>query len=372
MAGLMAELRADVSASLPGPVVEATNFKRGEQRNVVHLALTGPKAFEAFGALIEDDAVARQMVLSGRRPVEDGPPPGPKLNEKLFGERAAVQAVATDLKRQFDYDAEVAAARKAYPAMLEKLRLAAVVAPPAEEGQGLTSLKVAGLRVVWLEGPDQGARPFQQPPSYSLSLIGEFAGPVFEVSEGRLNKVVTDRGKSLLPEREWNRKIHFPRLGENKKTVVFDIELKLPTVWDKKIKELAGTLTYTTVTGSRMVDLGLTELKAGAEGARLGASIESIKPSRPGRGQELTLKLTEAPRSHGRVRFTDEDGGTLEVRPTFSSSGPQEATFIFRREEGFPERGRIEIEVFEGLKNHVAPFRLKDVPLLGRSPVGGA
>ncbi|GAH43191.1 unnamed protein product, partial [marine sediment metagenome] len=147
----------------------------------------------------------------------------------------------------------------------------------SEEGTGFVKATVAGVRLVRYSDYERGIMPLGQRDGYTLSLIAELPAPAIKASGGRMEIATTDTGKSLLPEHQWGRKIKFPRLAKDKKTVVFDVELLLPDEDVEGLEELSGTLEYLTADASRAVDLGIMDFKVGAKGGALGTVIRSIE-----------------------------------------------------------------------------------------------
>jgi hypothetical protein len=117
-----------------------------------------------------------------------------------------------------------------------------------------------------------------------------------------------------------------------------------------------------------MVNLGLTEFKAGTKGTEFGATIESIEKAPWGDGQTktLSLKLGNLPDARGAFKFYDEDGAALAIQNSGYSMSNNSGTYSFTRNGGFPAKGRIELEVYDGVKKLEAPFKLENLPLIGK------
>jgi hypothetical protein len=113
--------RFEFSFRLPGPAAEVSGFKKGAD-GAVQFAMDSAKMFQAMDQLMTDAAYVGQCIKEGRKPADDRR--DPILNEKMFGSKGPWTArVTSDMKPQFDYAAEVKAAKDAYPAMLRKLGL---------------------------------------------------------------------------------------------------------------------------------------------------------------------------------------------------------------------------------------------------------
>ena len=366
MTAFVVQLKAEATVRLPGAVTEKSNFAPGTDAQTLTIGFTGAKMLAAMDVLLKDDAAMRKIVMAGEKVGEGKASQTDEANEVLFGQKGPVRAVATGMKPQFDYATEVAQARKGYRAMLKKLGLEEKVALPPDKGEGLKSVAVGGVRVVWTKGADQKTRPFNWSVGYTLALTGEFGGAVLDVEKGELVAAVADTGENLLPTKQWDRKISFPRLSEDGKTVAFEIKLNLPGENVKAIKEVSGVLEYTTAAGTKEVDLGITDFKAGAKGDKYGAVIESIGKSQWGDGVELKLSMNQAPKAYKEVILYDASGAPLKIKGTGSMRSGNQLTLELQRERAFPAKGRIVIGIHEGLKRFEAPFKVTNISLLGR------
>ena len=119
----LAKARLDFSFRLPGAVAEATNLQK-EPDGAVRLVLDGTRMLQTLDQLMADDAYLREMVISGADVGPGNAGLSQEVNEKLFGTRAPVRARVTGNSGPlFDYEAEVKAAKEAYPKMVERLGL---------------------------------------------------------------------------------------------------------------------------------------------------------------------------------------------------------------------------------------------------------
>jgi hypothetical protein len=183
-----------------------------------------------------------------------------------------------------------------------------------------------------------------------------------------MEKATTDTGKSLLPKNQWGRKIKFPRLAKDKKTVVFDVELLLPDKDAEGLEELSGTLEYLTASGSRAAGLGTMDFKVGAKGRELGAVIRSIeKDPWQKNATVLSLRLNLRPEVLKSADFFAQDGTRLDVSKRGYEAIAGVTTLKFSIKGTLPPKGRIVLNVFEGLKKNEIPFKLADISLTGQS-----
>ena len=106
-----------------------------------------------------------------------------------------------------------------------------------------------------------------------------------------MEKAEADDGTDLLPEKEWDRKIYFPMLSEDKTAVVFDVNLVAPSDTAK------------------------------AAGKDLGATIKSIKPNQWQKGTtNLELELAVKREAIKSVEVLNAAGQALDAKLGNSSS----------------------------------------------------
>ena len=163
----------------------------------------------------------------------------------IFGEKAPVSATVTGAKQPlFDYAAETAAARKGMEALQKKLGVVSIAAP-AEGGQ-IKSIKVVGARIAREVDKKLDLRPFHQEAGYTLSVLVEFPGSILDITDKSvIETAFAGDGTSLIKgNRDWDRRLGFPKLSADQASAIFDVELKMPPPGVLGIKEIAGVLQY--------------------------------------------------------------------------------------------------------------------------------
>jgi hypothetical protein len=198
--------------------------------------------------------------------------------------------------------------------------------------------------------------------------VAEFTGSVTTVDEGKLEKAVADNGEDLLPEKDWDRQINFPHLSDDKASVSFAVNTKLPSPGVKKLKEVSGRLTYTVAKGTKKVNIGVMELTAGAKGKEFGAVISKVNASESNAGsQEISLAIDLPHTAITGVQVLDATGKPLDAKQngysSFGMGGQQRTTITIAVKGTVPKNGRIVLEVYDGMQKFDAPFVLKDVTL---------
>jgi hypothetical protein len=366
MSGFFKGMKIKNRYHLPGTLEKVSNFKKAAD-GALEITMEGEKLLKAFDKRLNDDDWCKKQVKAGRNLLEDEGISS-ELNEDIFGEKGPIRAVLKgEIKPLFDYKTEVEAARKAFPEMVKKLDIRGVVPAEPAKGGGFKSLKVGGVRMVRLADMENDTCHFSQDVGYSLSLEGEFPGSVLKIKEAVVEKAIADNGENLLPQREWDRKAHFPRLSKDKTKVVFEVRLKLPSEKVTGLKEVSGSLVYIVSGGTKNVDIGLKEFKPGAAGKEFGAKIEAIAESQWQKGhQNMSLAVELEPEAVKAVVFRDADGKVLDVsRSGYMASGGT-TTYNFTIKGKFPEKGSITVEAYEDLKKHKIEFKIENVSLLGQ------
>ena len=392
MASFLSTMKIETILHLPGDIVEISNFQQVDSRTT-RIAFEGPKMLEVMDMMMQDDLWLAEQIRAGRDPQQDGPTDELAFNEMLFGQRAPLRVVV-DMPPQalplFDYAAEVTAAKANYESMLTDLGLDKTdsALPAVDEvfsfddvPLGDTSLspvapersaedmkvKVGGMRLVRYSDFDRGIMPLGRGNGYTLSLIVELPEPVVKVSGGKVEKAVTDGGGDLLPKQQWDREIRFAKLSKDKAIAVFDIDLLVPQEGTTVIEELSGTLEYLTASGSKEVDLGAVDFKAGAKGSQFGTVIAAVEAD-PFQGNPtmLSLRLNLAPEAVSSVEFYAEDGTRLDVsRRGYMSMGGA-TTLDFSIKSKLPETGRIVLNVYDQLQKSRMPFQITKILLSGQ------
>ena len=383
MQGFLSTLKTETILHLPGGIKEISNFEKVDDRTVRWL-FDGAKLIEAMDKMMQDEDWLKEQIRAGKDPTSDGPRGD---LEKLLGDVPPRVVLAGGAQQLFDYDAEVTAAKANYESMLKALGLEETeparpaigdvppfpgfgeVTPTASvRVTGEMNVKVGGVRLVRYSDFERGIMPLGQTDGYTLSLIGELPAPAIKVSGGRIEKATTDTGKSLLPKNQWGRKIKFPRLAKDKKTVVFDVELLLPDKDVEGLEELSGTLEYLTADASRAVDLGIMDFKVGAKGKGLGTVIRSIgKDPWQKSATVLSLRLSLRPEVLESAEFFAQDGTKLDVSKRGYESIAGTTTLKFSIKGKLPPKGRIVLNLFEGLKKNEIPFEITEISLTGQS-----
>lgn len=199
-----------------------------------------------------------------------------------------------------------------------------------------------------------------------MVLRVDFPGSILAVTdETKVTTALADDGSSLLPSSEWDQRIRWPKLSQDRSAALLEMELKLPAVGVKGLKELSGTLEYQVASATKEVDLGFTELKANAKGTELGAQIKSIKEGWNKDGsQQMELKLNLKKDSLKAV-WLGADGAKTELKQNGYGGGGNTYTFTYESKTAFPANGKLVAEVYDQMQTFTTTFKLENISLLG-------
>lgn len=382
MSGLMTGLKVEQVYNVPGAVLGGANLKK-MPTGQLFLAMNGEGILKAMDDIMADDVLMGETVRSGRDTQKDGPAEPEVLHEKLFGRRAAIKAVVgTPHTALVDYASEVAAAKSAFAAMAAQLGVPATTAAatmkpavstgttvaPAATASALGGpvVSIAGVRLVRSSSMERGLRPFSEDAGYAVVVQVDFPKPVISLDNALLETAVADDGNSLLPEQEWDRKVHFPTLAEDGLSALLELEMIAPGPTARGLKEVSGSAEYMIATATKEVDLGIATFAAGTTGTALGAVLEQVGPSSwDPATKELTLRLAVSKSMVKAIRFQDAAGNPVSVDSGGTMWGGESVSYTFRSTNALPTSGRVIAEVYDNPQLLKLPFRLENITLMG-------
>jgi hypothetical protein len=352
MAAMVGTMQHSVLINLPSVPTEVSNFAKREKS--LAIKMDGGKILTAMDTLMADDA---WVAAHGGDMDEGGPEFDDRFNEVMFGTKGPVRAViAKGAAPAFDYAAEVAAAQESYAALRSALG-ASKGTGPAAKGEPLKGLEVVGLQTVLKvpKGFDFG--PFISKPGLKVALHAQFAGTILSVSdESALEVATASDGSSLLDSDEVE--LESVNLAEDQTSVMFEVNLATPKPGVTGIKELSGTLEYVVAEGTRELDLGITELKAGAKGTELGAAIKEIDAGE----RQITLDVNLDPDDI--ISFEAVAGNTrVELERNGYGGFNKNYTYTLSYEGKLPAGAKLVLTLHDNIQTFKVPFTLKDVPL---------
>lgn len=371
LSGILGSMKHEAVFHMPGKPGAQSNFTSGGG-GTLQITFDGSKMIAAMEKLASDDAwVGRNLGSlsgAGEKPAMD-----PDINAIVFGSKAPVSATVTSMgAAQFNYDTEVAAAKKEYAKLQKQLGAAGITIAPPAQGQPLKSIKVVGVRLVRESDKQRDLRPFNYDTGFALSLLAELPGSVLAVTDkSGLDSAIADDGSDLLPDSEWNRRFSFPKLSKDRTAVLLEATLQLPGAGVKGLKELSGHLQYSVAGSAKEIDLGFTGLKADARGTQLGAEIKSIQEGWNKDGSEqMQIKLNTSKDSLKALYLVVGDTKT-ELSQNGYGGGGNTYTFTYQSKTAFPANGRLVAELYDEVKLFDVPLVLENISLLGTPMAAG-
>jgi hypothetical protein len=322
----------------------------------VRATLSGAAVLDAFGRAFGNDDHMFTLMRGG--------PAATALLASLFPGGGPLRVVVEPpLAPLFDYEMELSVARQ------QGARTEAAAAEAASPTVPVENPRVAAVRIVREADHSREFTPMGcHQTSVALVFAGELPEAVREAAEGRMEACLTDDGLDLRPEQDWNRRIHFPKVSSDGRTVWFEVELPLSGEGMHGLREFRATITCRVASSFEIVDLGFAALGAGETGTAHGAAIERLEDEDEGR-QLLELKLAVSRSAVDAVIITDPDGTEVPAEPCGYSSWGDECTLSFRLARAADPAGRIALRLATDLRDVNASFALTDIDLLGR-PAG--
>jgi len=371
LAGILGPMKHAVTLHLPGKVVSSSNFTTNANGNLT-ITFDGKKLLAAMDKLVNDDEWCRTHNGTGFDNIQDKPTMDVEINELVYGQKAPVMVSVNGGTPLFDYATEVASAKNEYAQIRKQLRVnpaspdddPAVSAAPATGG--LKSVKVAGVRLIAESDAERNLRAFNYDAGYSIALLVEFPGAIQSISDNcELDTAQTDDNSSLLPDSDWDRKVHFPTIAKDKTAAILEYKLNLPGSGVKSLKEISGHIRYRVSNGTKELDLGFENLKADANGTNFDAQITSLAEGWQKNGsQVMALHLSLKPTDIKSVSLM-ANGQKTELRQSGYGGGGNSFSFNYEYKQAFPADGHLLIEVYDKVQEFDAPFKLENLTLLG-------
>ncbi|WP_136809573.1 hypothetical protein [Desulfosediminicola flagellatus] len=362
LTGLLADIRLDRTFYLPGTITTSSNFQRNTDGSVRN-NFEGTKLIELITNHLDDEEWLRQQIKNGKK-IDEDPLPAPHIvNGHLFGEKAPIKVVinTTDAPL-FDYAAETAQAKVHYDALLSKLEPLKAPAPIKIDPETVGKFSVVGFSYVAFADSQNGIQPFGNREGYTLAVMGTLPEKAISLKSARLETALTDTGANLLPESDWDQKIHFPTLGKDGRTVQLDLKILKPANNLTSLQKISGTLSYMASSeGYTFVDLGISEFKEGVIGNKFGAKVVTASTD------YLEVSVDIVGDSIKSIELYDTQGKNVgTMRRYNSSSATTHIKFSPMNSENLlPLQGKIRLEIVEDFKIYEMEFSLTDVPLFG-------
>ena len=365
-------LRVEKRLHLPGDADSLSVFRRMEPSGPLQLVFDGEKLLEAMRKISEDPAFWRTMARRSD-PSNTVRIPFYKVISKLHGRDQYPQVtVRAPFRPQFDYEAEVANARKQYHKLYQRLNLPLDPEPVTPvDVEGIKRLDVVGVRLVQLSNWERVRPFFHEQRGYSLSVMTTLHGPVLGLENVRIIRAITLEDENLLPD---GRAFSATRRRTSDPVKhLMEFTLLAPHPDSRGLRRIDGEITYYTGSELQTVDLGMIGMRAGAklekfvdnDTTMLNVRKQSDADEEP--RYSFTLRIPLNHNSIKRVSFEDPEGDPLHVERAGMQRGQSTTSITFESDIPLPERVRIEVEAYSDLKLNRTPFSLENIDFLGRA-----
>jgi len=356
--------------NLPGKIASSSNVKRANASRVA-LDIDGAKLEKSLESLIGNESAVREVLRWSDPSVTDAlvAAGGAPLNRRLLGSSKDAEVVVRPGNAMFDYEAEVAAAKKVYPSMMGLLgvdtsTIRLVSGPdPAIAGKKLRSIDIVESCFVVSKGIDETRHP-----GTALEIEAGLFIPAIQIDGGMVTKAVASDGSDLLGD-DVNPVIHGATLGSDGRSIAFHVTLGLPSKKASGIRELSGIIRYTAQAGeTKKVDAGLPALSEGAKGTAVPVTVVKAAASPTERGVWLTDLFFEGlyPAAISSVEVLDRRARTVDVSVAAVLPQADGVTIQLRSPRALPRDGTLLVTMREGILKFDVPFSIRDVDLLGR------
>lgn len=353
MEGMMGGLLCTAALRLPAAVATVKHGKKAGPKEV-RTRFEGKALLGLLDRLMTDDDLALKLLRTGKQ--------GPEALMGLIGDLGPLEVVATgEGAPQFDYEAEVAAARERFAALSETLNLPK---PPAV-GTPMENVRIVAAKVVREADSDRELHPMgQNYRSMTFTIVGDLPPGVVKADEGRMDAAITVAGENLVPDDDWKRRISFPKMTSDRRTAFFDVEFPLPDGGVDGFQEIRGVLQVMVSTGVEELDLGFKKLEAGEEGKRFGAVIERFEPQDEERTMlDLKLQISMERIQSLMLKAPKTEPVTL-AQHGYSSSG-DECTLTYVIPGAIPKKATLVAQVSTNIQQLELPFEVRGVDALG-------
>jgi hypothetical protein len=364
LAATMGAMKLETVFHFSGSLRLASNFETNIP-NTLRVRFDGTRLVPAVEERLFDPEFARQRIARGTNSslLKDDH----FLNEKLYGQRAPIHAViAPGTRALFDYAAEVAEARRAFPALATLLGMATTPqqqSKPAVDG-ALAKVIVTGVGWRFANEETPGVFTGDSGRGYTLSLKADLPGTVMSVNKIEVTRATTLEGDKLEAPRISHHQMSL-RGRAPQTNAHFALQLASPPLNSKGLSEVSGFLECSSAENLRQVEVVSGSLRAGAKGAEFGAEIESVGSTISG-GWKLVLRSSLETGQLLDIKAVGEDGSVVELEARGQMRVGQQSTSTWLASRPLPRTGKLVADVLVGSQTLRIPFKVTNINLLGQ------
>ena len=372
---IMGTMKSEMNFRLPGKAQSSNNMTQ-QADGSYQVSFTGEKFIQVLDKLFADENWLKEQARAGAN-IKDNPPSGDAVNELLFGQKGPVRAVVSGKTApQFNYEAEVSAAKAGYDAMIERLGLNQTESSATMESskperavqsyQGGTFDWVKITRVTYSNVEDPDYLQFGTDQSYQVTFTGALPGAIVKTERAVVTAAIADNGQNLLHESEWYRETNYVEMSKQKDFLRWTLTLTVPDATAKGIKRIEGTVYAMRSTSTSVVDPGIRKFEKGAEGNQYGAVIEDIQDDEYTHQMVIRVGLPDF--KLNKMDILDEKGNPVGISDRYISTYTEESTtMVLNLNTAVPKRGTINIHIHDDVEGVELPFVVENVNFLGQS-----
>ena len=361
-------LRSEYDIVLPAVAVEHSGFE--QEGNSLHYAFDGEKLLALIDRMVDDDELLRRLAAEGKgaNDIQEW------AQKEMFGADFYAR-LKGPLANQFNYKKEVAAAKKNWAS--EKARLFTLPAEKTAEqsrpeqkietGETVTAgeIQITSLTMHFIDRKNAKNLQLFNDRGWKAKIAVALPAALTDITSGVMSRVIADSGQNLLSEKEWDRRINFPKLSDDGRFVIAELpQLSLPEGFNGALRELSGEFTGMTSSGEKIVNLGLIKTLKESKGTKLGATVTESGESKWNKGKyELSLKLQIKPYLVKEFAIVDEKGKPVEFKSGGSMLG-ESLTQTFNLDKPWPKKVRIKVTIHDNVVEHKIPFKVENINLM--------
>lgn len=351
--GMFGGLVVTTILHLPGKIKKPKNAKKIDDTSA-STETKGSDLLAIIDRLMNDDKLMAEMLRRGG---------GPDAIASLLGDLGPAEVSTTGKTAPlFDFEAEVAAAQAAF----EEFRASLGVPAGPELAKPTENTRVVAFKIVREADGDRELNPMgQNYTGMSYVIAGDLPGPALKAEEGLLEAFVLEDGSDVTPPEDWDRRISFPKLSKDGRTVLLDVDLKQIPPEAAGVREIRGRVRVQVATAAEEVDLGFPELATGAQGSLFDAVLERCETAEDGR-TSIELRLNLAMERIASLALVDENGSAAELNRNGYSAGGDQCTLNLDSEFALQPGMKLKARVMSDLKYYEVPWAVTNVDLLGR------
>lgn len=356
-------MKLDTIFHVSGVVRRTSNFETNAPHSL-RLRFDGARLLATIEDVFFDPEIARHLLVGGS--AQGALISNHFANEKLYGTRAPVVAVIKPgTKPLFDYAAEVAEAKKAFPALAQSLGISGASLQSklsADRAKARVTVKGVSLR---FDGNKPGALFENLGHGYIISLNADLPVSVSDIGDAKLTRAITVEGVDLLPQAADSDRSRWTTLSSGRTNVSFDVELREPPLNSKGLAEVAGYLDCGSADNHCVVELFSGKIRPGEKGKEFDTEIEYVGPNTSS-GEKLVVNTHLDEGQVLSFKVVGDAGQTTVLQRQGLMKFASKRSYTLVATGVIPRSGKLVADIVTGSQRVRIPFSVTNVSLLGQ------